>query len=124
MTKPSYKRRQAQKRGQRAEALCAWFLRLKGYRILEQGWRCPMGEIDIIARRGKILVFAEVKQRARLEDALGALSPRQQQRIARAALAYSSKDAKIGALDMRFDLLALTTGLKVHHIKNAWVMKE
>ena len=48
-------RRQAYGRGRRAEAQAAWWLRLKGYRILARGFRVPAGEIDLIARRGRVL---------------------------------------------------------------------
>ena len=60
---PHPKRRKAWKFDRFAEGLSAWGLRLKGYRILARGFRVPVGEIDIIARRGRVLVFVEVKAR-------------------------------------------------------------
>ena len=52
-----------EQRGRRAENIAAMFLRLKGYTILDRRCRTPFGEIDIIARRGKTIVFVEVKAR-------------------------------------------------------------
>lgn len=76
--------------GQMAEALAALLLRLKGYRILGQRWRTPLGEIDLLAAKGDTLVLVEVKRRARAEDSAAAISAHQQQRLqAAAALAQS-----------------------------------
>ena len=57
------RRRRAERRGRLAEWLCLWHLRLRGWRIVARGWRCPAGEIDILARRGKVLAIIEVKSR-------------------------------------------------------------
>src|SRR5687767_4458845 len=59
----------AWRRGRWSEALCRFALRLKGYRILAQGWRSPQGEIDIVARRGGTVAIVEVKARGSLEAA-------------------------------------------------------
>lgn len=50
--------------GDRGENMAAKYLRNQGYKILERNFRCDMGEIDIVARDGKVLVFVEVKTRA------------------------------------------------------------
>ena len=62
-------RQRAQRRGTFAESLCRWHLRLHGWRIVARGWRCPSGEIDILARRGRVLAVVEVKSRARVAAA-------------------------------------------------------
>ena len=67
------KRQQAWRRGRRSEALARLVLRLAGYRILAYGHRTSPGEIDIIARRGAILAFVEVKARADFGQAADAL---------------------------------------------------
>jgi len=59
--------------------LCLWSLRLKGYRILARDYRVPMGEIDILARRGGTLVAIEVKARGDQASASEAITPRQRQ---------------------------------------------
>src|SRR3954463_2420492 len=50
--------------GDRGEKVAARFLRNQGYKIIVRNFRCELGEIDIIARDGKTLVFVEVKTRA------------------------------------------------------------
>ena len=79
------RRRRAERRGRLAEWLCLWHLRLRGWHIVARGWRCPAGEIDIVARRGKVLAIIEVKSRGEVAVAANALAPRQRRRIARAA---------------------------------------
>ena len=67
--------------GRWAEALAGLTLQLKFYRILAQRYRCPVGEIDIIAARERTLVFIEAKARQTFEQAMESVTPRQQQRI-------------------------------------------
>ena len=120
------KRQRAYRRGRRAERLAAWWLRLKGYRILAQDYRCPAGEIDLIARRGGLLAFIEVKQRAAQEAAAEAISARQRRRIARAAEAFLQAHPQFGDLRMRFDAVLFTgwgmakRGPGLRHEKDAW----
>src|SRR6185369_8239522 len=78
------RRQRAERRGRFAEWLCLWHLRLRGWRIRARGWRCPSGEIDILARRGRVLAIIEVKSRSEIAAAASALAPRQRRRIARA----------------------------------------
>jgi putative endonuclease len=59
------RRRLAWRFGRLAESLCAWRLRLAGYRVIARDVRTPRGEIDLIVRRGQVLAFVEVKARAR-----------------------------------------------------------
>ena len=60
-------------------------LRLKGYRIVARRYKTPVGEIDLVALKGKRLAFVEVKRRKSLEDAAWTLPTRQRRRIVRAA---------------------------------------
>ncbi len=118
--------KKAERKGRRAETLCAWLLRCKGYRILARRYRTPVGELDIVAKRGAVLVFVEIKSRASLAAAAEAISPRQQARLARAAEAFlgrrpdlipgpTSKNAA-----MRFDAMLLGRGGFPRHVKDAW----
>src|SRR5205085_1078996 len=66
---PSPERQAAFRRGLSAETRAALLLRVKGYRILARRWQSPVGEIDLVAWRRRVLVFVEVKARARLDDA-------------------------------------------------------
>jgi len=74
--------------GLSAESRAAVFLIAKGFRILARRWRSPVGEIDIVARRRKLLVFVEVKARENLDDAAWSVTERQRARIVAAAEAW------------------------------------
>ncbi|WP_420345918.1 YraN family protein [Pelagibius sp.] len=119
-------RQDAYRRGRRAEWLAAWWLRLKGYRVLARGFRCPAGEIDLVAKRGRILAFVEVKQRDRMAVAAEAVSHRQRKRIARAAEAFLQGRPDLGALILRFDAVLLSRHFwrrgewPLRHEKDAW----
>jgi putative endonuclease len=113
-------RQAAERAGRRSEHLAAWWQRLKGYRIVARGFRSPLGEIDIVARRGGILAFVEVKRRGSREAALEAILPRQQARIARAAQAFLQLRPQLGHLQPRFDALVLVPGRRPRHLVAAW----
>lgn len=114
------KRIAAERRGRRAEHLAIWWLRLKGYRLLAQDFRVPVGEIDLIMRRGATLAFVEVKRRADATAAAEAITPRQRQRIARAAQLYLQRRPDLGHLTYRFDAILLSPHRLPRHIINAW----
>src|SRR5246500_880262 len=101
----THRRQRAQRRGRFAEWLCLWHLRLHGWRIVARGWRCPSGEIDILARRGKVLAVIEVKSRSEITAAASALAPRQRRRIARAAEAFLLSRPDLAGPDLRFYLM-------------------
>ena len=113
-------RQQRDATGRRAEVLSAWYLRLKGYRILEKRFKSPVGEIDLIARRASVIAFVEVKARASVTAAIESVSAHQQQRISRAALTYLQKRPALAGLRTRFDVILVTPGRKPHHIVDAW----
>jgi len=117
-----HQRRQAQMLGQRAETLACWYLRLKGYRILARDYKTPVGEIDIIACRGRVLAFVEVKQRKSRAAGLESISMRQQQRIARAAEAYLMRHPDLATRDVRFDVITMTHLSWPHHVPGAWLV--
>lgn len=114
------RRLRAQRRGRFAEWLCLWHLRLRGWRIVARGWRCPSGEIDILARRGRILAIIEVKSRGEIDAAAAALTPRQQRRIARAAEAFLLSRPDLARLDPRFDLMLVSPHRLPRHWRGAW----
>ncbi|WP_044829838.1 YraN family protein [Thalassospira sp. HJ] len=111
-------RKRAEKAGRRAETLCAFWLRLKGYRILATRYKSPVGEIDIIAKRGNILIAVEVKNRTDRATALHAITPKQQNRIARALEAYAGNIGHAG--DLRLDLMIVGRWGRLEHLSNAW----
>lgn len=114
----------SQRAGRRAETLAAWLLRLKGYRILARDWRVPQGEIDLVARRGGLVAFVEVKRRADRSHAAEAVGGRQQRRISRAALAFLQRHPALAALRQRFDVILIVPGRLPSHIKDAWVVGD
>ena len=106
--------------GRCAEGLAAWSLRLRGYRIVARRFRTPLGEIDLVARRGRLLAFVEVKARTDLEQALLALSPRQRQRTARAAELFLLRHPAYAGHTLRFDLVAVRPWRLPRHLVDAW----
>jgi len=81
---PRNPRRQRERWGRRAESVAAWWLRLKGYRVLARRVRTPLGEIDLVVARGRTLVLIEVKARATLTLAHESLSAANRRRLRRA----------------------------------------
>ena len=112
--------------GKFAEFLARNFLRLKGWRIVAEnyvtGRGTTAGEVDIIAAKGKQLIFVEVKKRQSIEKAAYAISPRQQQRIIRGAEAFLQKNPQFSGYDCRFDAILITLPLQIEHIENAWIL--
>lgn len=109
----------ARRRGRRAEMLAAWMLRLKGFAILARGLRLPAGEIDIVARRGRLVVFAEVKARADIAQAADALRRRQRARIVRAARCFLAARPDLDGCAARFDAI-LFGRMMPRHLPDAW----
>ena len=103
-----------------AESRAAAYLIAKGYRILARRWKSPVGEIDIVARRRRLLVFVEVKARASLDAAAESLNARQQRRIAAAAEAWLAAYPDPAILDMRFDAVLVAPGKIPRHIPAAF----
>ena len=110
--------------GRGAEILCRWRLRLSRYQILETNYRLKTGEIDIIARRGHILVFIEVKARQSLDVAAHAIGRRQKQRIERTAMLYMSNQPELHGHDIRFDVMLVQSLFKMVWLKDAWRPNE
>jgi putative endonuclease len=106
--------------GLRAEALAALMLQLKGYRILARRFSAPVGEIDLVARRGRTLVFVEVKARASLDAAAHAIQPIQRARIVRGAEAFLARHPHFAGFDMRFDAVLVAPGHLPRHLKAAF----
>ncbi len=113
------RRRRAFLAGRRAETLALWFLRCKGYRLVQRGYKTPMGEIDLIVKRGRTLVFVEVKRRDDLAMAVLAVTPQQRRRIAAAAESFLGRMSDRQRFDVRFDIVAVGAGMP-KHIQDAW----
>jgi putative endonuclease len=115
------KRQQAWKAGFFREILGAWYLRFKGYKILEQRYKTPLGEIDLVAQKGNRFVFVEVKYRETINNSLESLKSTQQQRILKGAQYYLMKQGlNPNDTPMQFDGLFFSKGFLPKHIQNAW----
>ena len=118
MTAP--RRRRAWRRGQWAERVCAVDLTLRGYRVLARRLRYPVGEIDLLARRGGTLAVIEVKTRPDAAQAAEAITARQRSRIARAAEWALAERPSLAGLAVRFDVMLVTPWRWPRHLTDAW----
>ena len=96
--------------GHRSEWWAAALLMARGYQILGFRLKTRAGEIDILARRGKVLAVVEVKRRARLEDALTALGPDQYDRLLSAGRSVLRQRPGLAGHLLRIDVVALAPG--------------
>ena len=115
-------RRKSYKRGVWAERFAAFYLMLKGYKILEMRYKTPIGEIDIIAKKKNQIVITEVKARAALTDALEAVGARSQRRIENATRHFLAMNPQYVRFDVCFDVIALQFRFPflLRHLDNAW----
>lgn len=117
---PRTLRQAAFRLGLSAESFAAAFLMAKGFRIAARRWRSPVGEIDLVVRRGRLLVFVEVKARGRFDDAAEAVTERQRARIAAAAEAWLAGHAADLKRDIRFDAILVAPWRLPRHIPAAF----
>ena len=103
-----------------AERMCRWALRLKFYRILAERYKTPMGEIDIVAARGKTVIAVEVKARPTQEKAVASFSAQQRARIERALQDFVMRHPRYARADLRFDVMLATPKRWPRHITGAW----
>lgn len=115
-------RRRALRYGALAEWICRLILRLKGYKILATRLRTRVGEIDILAERGRVLAIIEVKARPTEAAALEAVSISQRRRLERAALWVQRGNNRLANHCLRFDLFAVAHWRIPRHIQNAWTV--
>ena len=114
------KRKRAWRWGHIAEAMCAAYLVCRGYRILARRLRSPVGEIDLLARRGRTLSIIEVKARQDLATAAEAISERQRARLIRAAEWLIAGRPELAGLTIRFDAMLVRPWRMPQHIVDAW----
>lgn len=100
-------RRRSERQGHAAERIAALVLMLRGYRILGRRQRTRLGEIDLIAVRGRRVAFVEVKRRLTQEAVESALTSTQRARIRRAAGLWLARNARYQSHEIGFDLVLL-----------------
>lgn len=113
------KRQRAEKEGRAGEGRAALWLQVKGWRILDRRRKTPLGEIDLVAKRGNVVAFVEVKWRATAAELDLAIDERRLARVAAAAEAVAHEYAQDGE-DIRIDVLLLAPNVFPRHIVNAW----
>lgn len=106
--------------GRRAEVWAAAWLMAKGYRILGFRLKTPQAEIDLLAKRGRVLAVVEVKSRLSLETALETVTFDQRDRLRRAGAQVAANRPGLSACAVRVDLLAIAPGKLPRHIPDAW----
>jgi putative endonuclease len=112
-------RQKAEARGRRAETIAAWYLRLQGWRIVGQRVRNPRGEVDLIARRGRVVAFVEVKARMSEANLTTAIDAYRLRRVAAAAESLLPEYGK-GAQEMRIDVILVAPWAWPRHLVNVW----
>lgn len=112
------RRRKAYRRGHSSEWLAAAALMLKGFRIVARRYRTKLGEIDLIARRGNLVLIVEVKARKTLMDAMEAIARDSEWRIEGAADLWLSRQRDHAQISMRFDLVAVLPWRWPVHVEN------
>ncbi|MFN2100696.1 YraN family protein [Altererythrobacter sp. MF3-039] len=113
------KRQRAEKRGRAGETRAALWLQAKGWRILDRRRKTPLGEIDLIAKRGSVVAFIEVKWRNSAEQLDLAIDEHRLSRVAAAVEAVAHEYATNGE-DIRVDVILLAPARLPRHIVNAW----
>ena len=113
------KRERAERKGREGEAQAAQWLMQQGWRVLAQRVRTQRGEIDLVARKGALLGFFEVKWRASSAELGLAIDERRLRRVAAAAEIALADYAEPGD-DVTIDVLLLAPGSPPRHIANAY----
>ena len=103
-----------------AQNWAAFVRHLKGYAIVGRRVQTPAGEIDLIARRGNVLAFIELKMRQQAVDAAEVLRPRQMSRIVRAPTGWTSRRDWTQQFTWRYDLILVTKWRWPKHVRDAW----
>lgn len=106
--------------GRRAEWLAILWLSAKGYRLLERRFGGKGGEIDLVMRRGRTVAFVEVKARARLEEALTAVTARKQRLVERRVRQWLARNSWAMGYDLRADAVFLAPWHRPRHVPAAF----
>lgn len=119
MMRPRIARQGAERDGRRGETLAALWLLLRGWTILGRRVRTPVGEVDLIARRGRTLAFIEVKWRRSAAETALSLDHYRLRRVAAAAEALAPRHMREGDT-IRIDAIFVTRGRLPRHIVDVW----
>jgi putative endonuclease len=120
----AHSRQRAERKGRNAEFVARLWLMIKGYRILEIRFKTKVGEIDIIAKKGKTIAIIEVKTRKSKTTAIEAINANQRRRIERSTEFWLKKSGYSQTISPRFDIIAIVPKRFPIHIKDAWRLGE
>jgi putative endonuclease len=112
-------RQRSERDGRRGETIAALWLLVRGWSILGRRVRTPVGEVDLIARRGKTLAFIEVKWRRSAAEAALSLDHHRLRRVAAAADALAPRYMRDGD-SVQIDAIFVTRGKLPQHMPNVW----
>jgi len=114
--------------GREGERIAENYLKEKGYRLVERNYRCPMGELDLIALDRRVIVFIEVKTRSdfRFGVPTESVHPRKQRKMIQAALYFLSRH-RLHHREARFDVVGVSLAKgrpEVEHVQNAFGVED
>jgi putative endonuclease len=113
-------RRAAYRHGHLAEAAAMLLLLAKGFRPVARRYKTPLGEIDLVVKRGRTIAFVEVKARASRDDALESVSLQSERRIVDAADLWLARHPAAADLDLRYDMVVVTPWRLPLHLPDAF----
>jgi putative endonuclease len=98
--------------GAAGEAQAAAWYQANGYRVLDRNWRCREGELDLVCRRGSVVVFCEVKSRssAAFGHPAEAVTPAKQKRLRLLAVRWLESSTGSAGCSLRFDVASVLAG--------------
>ena len=114
------RKRRSERKGRRAEYFAALALMLKGYRIVSLRYKMAVGEIDLVARKGDLVAFVEVKARRDLASGVDAVSYPAQRRIAAAGELFISRQKDSTRLSWRHDIVVVSPWRWPIHLEDAF----
>ncbi|MFN3701043.1 MAG: YraN family protein [Alphaproteobacteria bacterium] len=121
----SLARQAAYRKGRVAEFYAALYYILRGYAVVQSRYKTPLGEIDLILKRGRNLVFCEVKARDTLDSGVLSVSAQSRRRIEKAALSFLTQHPKYINDAYRFDVISVVLWgkflpIRLLRLDNAW----
>ena len=113
-------RRAAYRHGHLAEAAAAALLMAKGFQVLARRYKTPLGEIDLVVKRGRLVAFVEVKARPTRRQGLESVGPMAERRIVGAADLWLSRHPDAAGLDLRYDMVVVAPWRLPLHVADAF----
>jgi putative endonuclease len=113
-------RRSAYRHGHVAEAAAAALLLAKGFRLIARRYKTPLGEIDLVVKRGRLIAFVEVKARGSRRDGLESIGREAERRIVGAADLWLAKHPDAAGLDLRYDMIVVVPWRLPLHLPDAF----